>query len=581
MNQIKKINYGVEQVRQKGSLVSTVGKQMLPAASLMMASGIIENLSDRQKPFVTVINSHSNQIPGHMHLDKLGQILITELKELGFNVYYANIGGAICDGIAMGHFGMKYSLASRELICDQIESILVAHPTDAWIGLGNCDKIVPAMLMAACRLDLPMVYVSGGPMLAGQNNTDLSSVFEGVGKNSNQQLSDHDLKNLSSSACRTCGSCAGMFTANSMNCLSEVIGLALPGNGTIPAARWIDQKKQKWEINPLRIEHVKKSAQTLQKVLKKNIRPNDIVTKESIDNAFILDLAMGGSSNTVLHTLAIANEAGIDYDLKKINQLSDQTPNICKASPSRQEVHIEDIDKAGGIPTILKEIAENSSSPLNINLPTIDENLAKAIKSTPLPDGDIIRSVSNAFSSKGGLSVLFGNIAPNGGVVKTAGVSEEMKNFIGKAIVFTSQEDALNGILTGKVQDGDVVVIKYEGPRGGPGMQEMLSPTAALSGRKTKAALITDGRFSGATHGLCIGHISPEAASNGPIAIIENGDMIEINTIEKTINIKLSEQEIQTRLDKLPQFKIKVSGGWLKRYAHFVQSADKGAILKS
>jgi len=577
---MKKINNGIDLLREKGSKISTAQKSMLPGASLMIAEGVIKNLSDRNKSFVTVINSHTNQIPGHVHLDELGKILVEELKQKGYNVYYANIGGAICDGIAMGHFGMKYSLASRELICDQIETILTAHPTDAWIGLGNCDKIVPAMLMAACRINLPAVYVSGGPMLVGGNNCDLNSVFEGVGANSVKKITDDELNNLAENSCRTCGSCAGMFTANSMNCLSEVIGLALPGNGTIPAASWTDKKNYQWEINPDRIEHVKKSAKALYTVLKNNIRPCDIVTKKSIDNAFILDLAMGGSSNTVLHTLAIANEAGVNYSLKRINELSDKTPNICKASPSRKEVHIEDIDQVGGIPAILKEISKNSSAPLDLDLLTVNGSLKKIIESAPDPDGDIIRTTKNAFSKSGGLSILFGNIAPNGGVVKTAGVTEDMKKFKGEAIVFTSQEDALNGILNGDVRDGHVVVIKFEGPKGGPGMQEMLAPTAAISGSGIKAALITDGRFSGATHGLCIGHISPEAASGGPIAIVENGDIIEIDADARTINLKISDSEIEKRLKKLPQFESKVKGGWLSRYSRFVQSADKGAMME-
>ena len=573
------INPGIDNLRKLGSRIVAEGNHMLPAASLMVGAGIMPKISYRRKKFVTIINSYTTQIPGHAHLDKLGKILEEHLKNMGYNVWYANIGGAVCDGIAMGHFGMKYSLPSRELICDQIETILTAHPCDGWIGLGNCDKIVPAMLMAQVRMDIPSVYVSGGAMLAGKNKSDLVTVFEGVGKNSNKKMSDEKLTELAQNACRTCGSCSGMFTANSMNCLSEGIGLALPGNGTIPAAKWTDKTKMTWEINPERINHVKKSGKALRYVMDNHIIPSDIVTKKSIDNAFILDLAMGGSTNTVLHTIAIAHEAGIEYDLKRINELSETTPNICKLSPSRPDAHIEDLHKVGGIPAILKEIAANSDAPLSLDLKTVDSTLRKTVEASKDPDGDVIRSVKNTFSKKGGLAILFGNIAPNGGVVKTAGVAEDMKKFSGPAVVFNSQEEALEGILQGKVKDGNVAVIKFEGPKGGPGMQEMLSPTAALSGRGTRAALITDGRFSGGTRGLCVGHISPEAAAGGPIAIVENGDIIEIDDEARGINIRLSDKEIQTRLKKLPPFKSKIQGGWLKRYAHFVHSADKGAVL--
>jgi len=573
------INPGIDELRQKGSRIVADGQHMLPAASLMVGADVMKKISDRSKPFVTVINSYTTHIPGHTHLDKLGHILVEELENMGYNVWYANIGAAICDGIAMGHYGMKYSLPSRELICDQIESIITAHPCDAWIGLGNCDKIVPGMMMAQVRLNIPSVYVSGGPMLAGKNNSDLITVFEGVGKNSNDKMSDDELLHVAQEACRTCGSCAGMFTANSMNCLSEVIGLALPGNGTIPAAQWTDEDKQEWEINPKRIEHVKNSAAALKNVLDNKILPTDIVTETAIDNAFILDLAMGGSTNTVLHALAIAHEAGIEYDLNRINELSDKTPNICKVSPSRPEIHIQDLHINGGISAILKEIHQNSDSPLNVDTQTVAGQLKDNLANAPTPDGDVIHPVSDAFSATGGLAILFGNIAPKGSVVKTAGVSDDMRVFSGPAVVFNSQEEALSGILAGQVKDGDVVVIKYEGPKGGPGMQEMLSPTAALSGRGTKAALITDGRFSGGTRGLCVGHISPEAASEGPIGIIEAGDVIEINDDEHTINVQLSDEEIKSRLEKLPPFQSKVKGGWLKRYSHFVHSADKGAVL--
>ncbi|OGJ45447.1 dihydroxy-acid dehydratase [Candidatus Peregrinibacteria bacterium RIFOXYA12_FULL_33_12] len=566
-------------MQKKGSRIIAEGFHMLPAASLMIAAGVMKSLKDRKKPFVTVINSYTNQIPGHAHLDVVGKILVEKLKKLGYNVWYANIGGAVDDGIAMGHFGMKYSLPSRELITDQIETIIGAHPCDAWIGIGNCDKIVPGMLNAMVRLNVPSIYVSGGPMLAGKNNSDLVTVFEGVGKKSANKMTEKELEALAGSSCRTCGSCAGMFTANSMNCIAEVIGLALPGNGSIPAAAWTDKKNFKWKINPERIKLIEKTAETLKYILKNKIRPKDIVTKKSIDNGFILDLAMGGSTNTILHTLALAHEAGIKYSLKDINKLSDKTPNICKVSPSRPEIHMEDVYKCGGVSAILKAISKYSKAPLNLKLQTCDGKLEQSVMKAKDPDGDVIRVGKNAFSQTGGLAILYGNIAPEGAVVKIAGIDKDMMQFTGKAKVYNSQEECLEGILKGQVKDGDVVVIKYEGPKGGPGMQEMLSPTSALKGRGTKAALITDGRFSGGTRGLCIGHISPEAASSGPIAIIQNGDIIEIDAVKRTLNVKLSDQEISKRLKNLKPFKSKIQKGWLGRYAQHVLSANYGAVM--
>jgi dihydroxy-acid dehydratase len=473
----------------------------------MKAEGVIQRFSDRAKPFVTIINSYTNQIPGHAHLDKIGAELKKELESLGFNVWYANIGAAVCDGIAMGHFGMKYSLPSRELITDQIETIIGAHPCDGWIGIGNCDKIVPGMLNAMVRINIPAVYVSGGPMLAGRGGTDLITVFEGVGKASAGKMSDDDLDKLAEKACPTCGSCAGMFTANSMNCLAEVIGMALPGSGTTPAARWVDMSLGTWEINPDRLKLVRGSAHALKSVMERNLRPLDIVNQRSLDNALVLDVAMGGSTNTVLHTLALAHSAGIDFDLNHINQLSDATPNICKVSPSRPDVHIEDLHAVGGVGTILKEIARFGKTPFNADAPTVAGNLSDYVAAAPAPDGNVVRQFENAFSATGGLAILFGNLAPKGAVVKTAGIAAEMLEYEGSAVIFESQEDALRGILAGEVKDGDVAVIRYEGPRGGPGMQEMLSPTAAMVGAGIRAALITDGRFSGGTRGVCVGQI--------------------------------------------------------------------------
>lgn len=575
----KAVNPGIEAIQKKGSRIVAEGKPMLPAAGLMMATGTLGSIADRQKPFVTVINSYTTHIPGHVHLNVLGEKLVAALKAKGYNVWYANIGAAICDGIAMGHFGMKYSLPSRELIADQIESIIGAHPCDGWIGIGNCDKIIPAMLNAMVRLNIPSVYVSGGPMLAGQNNTDLITIFEGVGGEAAGKISEAQLKSLASTACRTCGSCAGMFTANSMNCLAEAIGLAQPGNGTIPAAAWVDRAKMTWQINPERIALVERAADTLEALLKNKVRPLDIVTKESIDNAFILDLAMGGSSNTVLHTLALACEAGIRYPLERINQLAKVTPTVCKVSPSRPDVHIEDVHRVGGIPAILKAVSQDSRVPLKLNLKTCTGMLQDMVEKAPDADGNVIRKVENAFMQQGGLAILYGNIAPEGAVVKTAGVDKDMMQFTGKAKCYASQEEALKAILAGKVVDGDVVVIRYEGPRGGPGMQEMLSPTAALKGRGVRAALITDGRFSGGTRGLCIGHISPEAAAGGPLAIIRNGDKIKIDAAKRTLNVLLPTKEIKKRLSKLKPFVPKVKGGWLGRYAQHVLSAHTGAVM--
>lgn len=578
----KFINPGLAAIQKKGSKIITEGFQFLPHASLMIASGVIKNLKDRKKPFITVINSYTTHIPGHIHLQVLGEKLAAVLKEKGFNVWYCNIGGAVDDGIAMGHFGMKYSLPSRELITDQIETVIGAHPCDGWIGIGNCDKIVPAMLNAMLRLNIPAVYVSGGPMLAGKNNTDLISVFEGVGQFSAGKISQSKLMDIAQNACQTCGSCAGMFTANSMNCLAEALGLALPGNGTVPAARWVNKEKGVYEINPERIKLVEKTAQIIEYLVKNNIRPLDIVTKNSIDNAFILDLAMGGSTNTVLHTLALANEAGISYPLSRINDLSDKTPNVCKVSPSRPEIHLEDINQVGGVMTILKAVMMSSKAPLHLEAKTVTGvSLGEEIKNAVNPDGDVIRVGDNVFSKKGGLAILFGNLAPDGAVVKTAGIDEEMMCFTGRARCFNSQEDALTAILQGKIKDGDVVVIRYEGPKGGPGMQEMLSPTSALKGRGTKAALITDGRFSGGTRGLCVGHISPEAAAGGPIAIVKEGDLIKIDAKKRSIQLLISKSEIKKRYQSLKSFKPKVTRGWLGRYVQHVTSANTGAVMEN
>ncbi len=574
------MNPGIEDIRERGSRILTDGAKMLPAASLMKAEGFIRSFDDLAKPFVTIINSYTTQIPGHAHLDRLGAVLKQELEALGFNVWCANVGAAICDGIAMGHFGMKYSLPSRELIADQIESIIGAHPCDGWIGLGNCDKIAPAMLNAMVRLNIPAVYVSGGPMLAGENASDLISVFEGVGRHSVGKLSDQGLRELAENACPGCGSCAGMFTANSMNCLAEAIGLALPGNGTVTAEVWADGSKRKTQLNPERVDLVRRAGRALKRCIEENLRPLDILTPQALDNGFILDMAMGGSTNTVLHGLALARSAGIPYDLDRLNRLSASTPNICKVAPSRPEVHVEDVHRAGGVGAILKEIAAHAQTPLELNVKTVQGALAGYVRNAADPDGDVIRPVERAFSKTGGLAVLFGNIAPRGAVVKVAGVDPSMMEYEGVAVVYESQEAAQAGILAGEVKDGDFVVIRYEGPRGGPGMQEMLSPTAALTGAGVRAALVTDGRFSGGTRGLCIGHVAPEAAAGGPIAAIRDGDRIYVNVAACKLELKVSDAEIRNRLAALPPFQPKVKRGWLARYQHFVTSADTGAVFE-
>ncbi|MGD0199799.1 MAG: dihydroxy-acid dehydratase [Bryobacteraceae bacterium] len=573
------MNQGIENVRKRGSRIVAEGAQMLPQAALMRAEGVIRSLDELKKPFVTVINSFTTQIPGHAHLDKIGAIVVEELKGLGLNVWYANVGGAVCDGIAMGHFGMKYSLASRELIADQIETIIGAHPCDAWIGIGNCDKIVPAMLNSMVRINIPAVYLSGGPMLAGPDGSDLITVFEAVGKHSVGKISEADLRSLAAKACPGCGSCSGMFTANSMNCLAEVIGVALPGNGTITAERWKDGSPGQTEPNPKRMELTRRAARALKHCLDNNIRPLDIVNEQALVNAFVLDMAMGGSTNTVLHTLALAHSAGIAFPLTRLNEIAAVTPNICKVAPSRPDVHVEDVDRCGGIPAILKELDRHARTGLDLEAPTISGKLADAVAAAPDADGDVIRTVANAFSKTGGLAVLFGNLAPKGAVVKVAGVEPDMMEYEGTARVYESQEDAQRGILAGEVRDGDVVVIRYEGPRGGPGMQEMLSPTSALVGAGIRAALITDGRFSGGTRGLCVGHIAPEAAADGPIAAVQPGDRIYINAKTCQIELKVAVEEIQRRLAALPPFEPKVTRGWLARYLRYVSSADTGAVF--
>jgi dihydroxy-acid dehydratase len=474
----------------------------------------------------------------------------------------------------MGHIGMKYSLPSRELIADCVETMIEAHRFDGMVCIPNCDKIVPGMMMAAVRVNIPTIFISGGAMPAGRTPdgepVDLISVFEGVGAFQAGKIDAARLKVLEDSACPACGSCSGMFTANSMNCLAEPLGLALPYNGTALAR------------SPEREALAVKAANLILELVDKQITPRQIVTAEALDDAFALDMAMGGSTNTVLHGLAIANEAGIDYSLERINQVADRVPHLCKVSPAGPW-HIEDIHRAGGVPAILNEIAE-AGGLLHLDRMTVTgKTLRESIAGAAIKDGNVIHPYAQAHSPQGGLAILFGNLAPCGAVIKVGGVSAAMRHFSGPAHIFESQEEAQAGIMAGQVKAGEVVVIRYEGPKGGPGMQEMLSPTSAIMGMGLgdKVALITDGRFSGGTRGACIGHVSPEAAAHGPIAALQPGDIIDIDLEARSLNVRLSSEEINRRLSALPAFEQKVQSKWLRRYSHFVTSADTGAVLKS
>ncbi len=548
------------------------GFEHAPHRSLLRATGVIQAESDFDKPFIGVANSYIDLIPGHVHLQEFGKVAKKAIREAGGVPFEFNTIG-VDDGIAMGHIGMRYSLASRELIADSVETVAEAHRLDGLVCITNCDKIVPGMLMAAVRLNIPTVFVSGGPMKAGQINgqkVDLISVFEGVGQVKSGVISEASLTELEKEGCPTCGSCSGMFTANSMNCLMEALGIALPGNGSILA------------VDEGRMGLVRQAGVRIVDLIEKNIKPRDLVTEESLRNAFALDMAMGGSTNTVLHTLAIAIEAGLEFDLKELNEIAKKTPYICKVSPATKDVHMEDVDRAGGISAILSELSKKEDT-LVLDSPTVTgKSLGENIDGAQSKDGRVIRTVDDPYSQEGGLAILFGNIAPDGSVVKTAAVEPDMLVHSGPARIYESQEDALSGILGKEVQPGDVVVIRYEGPKGGPGMPEMLSPTSAIMGMGLgdKVALITDGRFSGGTRGACIGHISPEAAVYGPIAAINEGDTIHINIPEKSLHVELSDEDIQSRLDALPEFEPKIKTGYLGRYARMVTSANTGAVLR-
>ncbi len=545
------------------------GYDKAPHRALLRATGVRDE--DFGKPFVAVVNSYIDIIPGHVHLQEFGQMVKQALREAGAVPFEFNTIG-VDDGIAMGHTGMKYSLPSRELIADSVETMLEAHRFDAMVCIPNCDKIVPGMLMAAMRVNIPAIFVSGGPMAAGKTpdgkTVDLISVFEGVGAYSTGKINAQQLDTLEKFACPSCGSCSGMFTANSMNCLMEVLGMALPYNGTALAQ------------TPEREALARQAAAQVMTLIERDIKPRDIITAEALDDAFALDMAMGGSTNTVLHTLALAHEAEVDYPLERINAVAEKVPHICKVSPAGKW-HMEDVHRAGGIPAILNEI-QRATGMLHLDRMTVSGvTLGESIRGAEIQDDEVIRRAENAHSRRGGLAILFGNLAPRGAVIKVGGVDKSMMQFSGPARIYESQDEALAGILAGEVQAGEVVVIRYEGPKGGPGMQEMLSPTSAIMGQGLgdKVALITDGRFSGGTRGACIGHISPEAAAGGPIGALQNGDVIDIDLTARTLNVRLSETEIQERLAALPPFQPKIRSKWLRRYSYFVTSADTGAIL--
>ena len=546
------------------------GVERVPHRGLMRAAGMSDE--DFKKPLIAVCNSFNEVIPGHVHLNAVGRLVCEAVRAAGGVPREFNVIG-VCDGIAMGHEGMKFSLASRELIADSVETMVKAHAFDAMICIPNCDKIVPGMILGAVRCNIPTVFASGGPMAAGHGKDgeaiDLISLFEGVAQFTAGKMSEAELHELECAACPSAGSCSGMFTANSMNCLCEAIGLALPGNGTLLATQ--PERNELWKTAAKRAVEMALAGGPL---------PLDIVTEKAIDNAFILDMAMGGSSNTVLHTLAIANEAGVAYDLNRIDALSKSTPNICKVSPS-SKYHMEDVHAAGGISAILAEISKLGT--LNLDAPTVTgKTLGENIAGAKSLDEKCIRKLENAYSKEGGLAILRGNLAEGGAVVKRAGVDPKMLVHKGPAVIFESQEEACEGILAGRVKAGDVVVVRYEGPKGGPGMQEMLAPTSYIMGQGLgdKVALITDGRFSGGTHGACIGHVSPEAAEGGTIGLLKEGDIIEIDITNRKLAVALSDVELAARRKEWKKPAPRYTTGWLARYAAMATNAGTGGVLR-
>lgn len=545
-----------------------LGCEKAPHRSLWKALGYTDE--ELARPLIGVVNAHNEVIPGHDHLNKLAEAVKAGVRMAGGTpVEFPSIG--VCDGIVMGHKGMHYSLASRELIADSIESMATAHGFDGLVLIPNCDKIVPGMLMAALRVNLPAIVVSGGPMLAGRvkgKKVSLSNMFEAVGASKAGTMSDEELLEYENNACPGCGSCSGMFTANSMNCLCEVLGIGLPGNGTIPA------------VYAERVRLAKQAGMQVMELVKKDLKPRDIMTKEAFENALTLDMALGCSTNSMLHLPAIAHEAGITITMDMAQEVSDRTPNLCKLSPAGDS-YIEDLYAAGGVQAVMKELSKKNllhTEQMTVTGKTLGENIASAVNRDP----SVIRPIDNPYSPYGGIAVLKGNIAPIGSVVKKSAVAPEMLTHTGPARVFTSEEDVIAAIYAKKIQSGDVVVITYEGPKGGPGMREMLSPTSALAGMgldKT-VALLTDGRFSGATRGACIGHISPEAAEGGPIALVQDGDMIEIDIPNNRLNVLVSDEELAERRKNWKSLPPKIQTGYLARYAAMVTSASTGAVLK-
>ncbi|MFC1932352.1 dihydroxy-acid dehydratase [Chloroflexota bacterium] len=546
------------------------GLERAPHRALLYAVGC--TIDEMGKPFIGIINSFSEIVPGHIHLRDVAGAVKDGVRSGGGVPFEVNTI-AVCDGIAMNHPGMKYSLPSRELIADSVEIVAEAHAFDALVFIPNCDKIIPGMLMTAVRLNIPAIFISGGPMLRGYlpigngfTKVDLSSVFEAVGKVASGQMTEQELEQLEGIACPGCGSCSGMFTANTMNCLTEALGMALPGNGTIPA------------VDARRRQLAKETGQQIMELLANNIRPRDIINKDSIHNAFTVDMALGGSTNSVLHLMAVAHEAGVDFSLPIVNEISERTPQLCQLRPTG-DYHIEDLDRAGGIAAVMKEL----QGLLNMGAKTVSgKQVAETIAQRQVTDRDVIRSSANPHSPTGGIAILFGNLAPEGAVVKRAAVAPEMMVHQGPARVFDSEEEVTQAIMSGSIKPGDVIVIRYEGPKGGPGMREMLTPTSLLAGMgmDKEVALITDGRFSGATRGAAIGHVSPEAASRGPIAALTNGDIIKIDIPNCKLEAELSDKEISNRLVQLADFELKVKTGYLRRYAEKVSSASTGAVFR-
>ncbi|MDK2844447.1 MAG: dihydroxy-acid dehydratase [Enterococcus sp.] len=548
------------------------GIDAAPARSLLYATGQVKSARDMEKPFIAICNSYIDIVPGHVHLRELAEIAKESIREAGGIPFEFNTIG-VDDGIAMGHIGMRYSLPSRELIADAAETVINAHWFDGVFYIPNCDKITPGMIMAAMRTNVPAIFCSGGPMKAGVDprghQMTLSTMFEAVGAYKAGNLTNDEFQFMEQNACPTCGSCAGMFTANSMNCLLEILGLALPGNGTTLA------------VSQDRRELVRQAAFHLMDLVKKQIKPRDIVTKEAIDDAFALDMAMGGSTNTVLHTLAIANEAEIDYNLEDINEIAKRVPYLSKIAPS-SAYSMHDVHEAGGVSAIIRELIDVPGAIHPDRITVTGKTIRENVKDAKINNPEVIRSKENPYSPVGGLSILYGNIAPDGSVIKVGGVDPDIKSFTGKAICFNSHDEAVAAIDDGRVQKGHVVVIRYEGPKGGPGMPEMLAPTSSIVGRGLgrEVALITDGRFSGATRGIAVGHISPEAAAGGPLALVEDGDEITIDLTNRTLNLLVSEEELAKRRENLPKFEFKVKKGWLARYTALVTSANTGGIMR-